>query len=59
MPEAIFRSRIFTPLGKEMYHEGDGGNQKDVKWQTRSTIYGYKVGYGAVSESYLVKKGSS
>ncbi len=48
--------RIFTPFGKEMYHEGDKGQSKDIKWQTRSTIYGYKV-YVAVSESYLVKKG--
>ena len=48
--------RIFTPFGKEMYHEGDKGQSKDVKWQTRSTIYGYKVDV-AVSESYLVKKG--
>ena len=39
-----------------MYHEGDKGQSKDVKWQTRSTIYGYKVDV-AVSESYLVKKG--
>ena len=53
LPVAV---RIFTPFGKEMYHEGDKGNQKDVKWQTRSTIYGYKVDV-AVSESYLVKKG--
>ena len=48
--------RIFTPFGKEMYHEGDKEQAKDVKWQTRSTIYGYKVDV-AVSESYLVKKG--
>ena len=48
--------RIFTPFGKEMYHEGDKGQSKDIKWQTRSTIYGYKVDV-AVSESYLVKKG--
>ena len=48
--------RIFTPFGKEMYHEGDKGQSKDVKWQTRSTIYGYKVDV-AVSKSYLVKKG--
>jgi len=48
--------RIFTPFGKEMYHEGDKGQSKDVKWKTRSTIYGYKVDV-AVSESYLLKKG--
>ena len=53
LPVAV---RIFTPLGKRMYHEGDKGQSKDVKWQTRSTIYGYKVDV-AVSESYLVKKG--
>ena len=53
LPVAV---RIFTPFGKEMYHEGDKGQSKDVKWQTRSTIYGYKVDV-AVSESYLVKKG--
>ena len=53
LPVAV---RIFTPFGKEMYHEGDKGQSKDVKWQTRSTIYGYKVDV-AVSESYLLKKG--
>ncbi|MCG4877816.1 hypothetical protein L0N00_15400, partial [Eggerthella lenta] len=40
LPVAV---RIFTPFGKEMYHEGDKGQSKDIKWQTRSSIYGYKV----------------
>ncbi len=40
MPETIFQSllRIFTPFGEEMYHEGDRGQSRDVKWQTHLSM---------------------
>ncbi len=51
----VFPVAVRILPGKKWHHEGDKGQSKDVKWQTRSTIYGYKV--VLCFESYLLKKG--